>query len=79
MLGLRLDEGLPLDEVNGVLDSRGVERMERLGLVELREGTIALTRRGRLLGTGVTVELLAEASEQDASPRAPARGRELVA
>ncbi len=79
MLGLRLDEGLPLNEVNGELDSRGVERMERLGLVELREETIALTRRGRLLGTGVTVELLAEASEQDAEPRAPARGRELVA
>src|SRR6185503_396090 len=58
MLGLRLDESLPLDEVNGELDSRGVERMERLGLVELRDDTIALTRRGRLLGTGVTVELL---------------------
>jgi oxygen-independent coproporphyrinogen-3 oxidase len=79
MLGLRLDEGLPLDEVNGALDDRGVERMERLGLVEIRAGTIALTRRGRMLGTGVTVELLADAVEQGAGRRAPAHGRELVA
>jgi oxygen-independent coproporphyrinogen-3 oxidase len=79
MLGLRLDEGVPLNEVNREVDSRGVERMERLGLVELRDETIALTRRGRLLGTGVTVELLAEASKQDVEPRTPARGRELVA
>jgi coproporphyrinogen III oxidase-like Fe-S oxidoreductase len=60
MLGLRLDRPLPLAGVNEALDHQGVERMQRLGLVELRNGTIALTRRGRLLGTAVTVELLAE-------------------
>ena len=60
MLGLRLDRPLPLAGVKEALDDRGVERMQRLGLVELRNGTIALTRRGRLLGTAVTVELLAE-------------------
>ena len=60
MLGLRLDRPLPLAGVNEALEHQGVERMQRLGLVELRNGTIALTRRGRLLGTAVTVELLAE-------------------
>jgi hypothetical protein len=34
--------------------------MEQLGLVERRGDGLALTRRGRFLGGGVTAELIAE-------------------
>ena len=60
MLGLRLDEPLRLDEVVGAFDSAAVGRLERLGLLERRGDGVVLTRRGRLLGGGATVELLAE-------------------
>jgi oxygen-independent coproporphyrinogen-3 oxidase len=61
LLGLRLDEPLVLDGLEGALDAAAVERLERLGLVERgAEGTeLALTDRGRFLGGGVTAELLA--------------------
>ncbi len=64
LLGLRLDEPLPLAGVEGAVDRRALERVERLGLA-CREhaGTdheaIHLTPRGRLLGGGVTAELVA--------------------
>ncbi len=60
MLGLRLDEPLRLDEVVGAFDPGAVGRLERLGLLERRGDGVVLTRRGRLLGGGATVELLAE-------------------
>jgi oxygen-independent coproporphyrinogen III oxidase len=60
MLGLRLDEAVPFAEVESAVDEGGLARMEGLELVERREGGLALTRRGRFLGGGVTVELLAE-------------------
>ena len=63
MLGLRLDEPLPVAGLEDALDPAGVARVERLGLVRrvrTRAGqTLALTPRGRLLGDGVTAELLA--------------------
>jgi hypothetical protein len=67
MLGLRLDEPLPLSDVAGALDRSAAERLAARGLVQLGgagagaggAGTIALTRRGRFLGGGVTAELLA--------------------
>jgi oxygen-independent coproporphyrinogen-3 oxidase len=60
MLGLRLDEPLGLEGLESALDEPGLERMEALGLAE-RRGTraLTLTARGRLLGGGVTAELLA--------------------
>jgi oxygen-independent coproporphyrinogen III oxidase len=60
MLGLRLDEPVALAGVAGALDGDGLARMEQLGLAERREGGIALTRRGRFLGGGVTAELVVE-------------------
>jgi len=60
MLGLRLDEPVPLTEVAGALDPVALDRMERLGLAERRDGGLALTARGRFLGGGVTAELMAE-------------------
>jgi oxygen-independent coproporphyrinogen III oxidase len=60
MLGLRLDEPLPLAEVAAVLDRAALARLELLGLAECGTDSIALTRRGRFLGGGVTVELMAE-------------------
>jgi oxygen-independent coproporphyrinogen-3 oxidase len=60
MLGLRLDEPVPLVEVAGVLDPAALARLELLGLAERGADSIALTRRGRFLGGGVTAELMAE-------------------
>jgi oxygen-independent coproporphyrinogen-3 oxidase len=60
MLGLRLDYGVPLGEVAAAVDERALERLRGLGLVEDRGEDLALTRRGRFLGGGVTAELFAE-------------------
>jgi len=62
LLGLRLDEPLPLAPVEAVVDRAAAERLARGGLVELsatggRE-RLRLTRRGRFLGGGVTAELV---------------------
>ncbi len=63
LLGLRLDQPVELDQVNGALDRDAAERLAALGLVEIGSngsgtGTLTLTRRGRFLGGGVTAELL---------------------
>jgi oxygen-independent coproporphyrinogen-3 oxidase len=60
MLGLRLDEPVPLAQVEGAVDGDALARMERLGLVEHRAGGLTLTARGRFLGGGVTAEIMAE-------------------
>jgi oxygen-independent coproporphyrinogen III oxidase len=61
LLGLRLDEPLPLAGLAEAVDAGAVDRLERLGLVERGEAgdALALTERGRFLGGGVTAELLA--------------------
>jgi oxygen-independent coproporphyrinogen-3 oxidase len=64
MLGLRLDEPLRLEGLEGVIDGIALERLVAGELVELGAEpsgapTMRLTRRGRFLGGGVTVELLA--------------------
>ena len=65
MLGLRLDEPLPLgrDGTEGapgsIVDARALERLAARGLLEVADGAVRLTPRGRLLGGAVTVELLA--------------------
>jgi oxygen-independent coproporphyrinogen-3 oxidase len=59
LLGLRLDEPLSLAGLDGAVDAAGLERVERLGLAVREGGTVALTPRGRLLGGGVTAEVLA--------------------
>ena len=63
MLGLRLDEPLPLAGLEGTLDTAALARLERLGLAAVAGGpdepSLALTPRGRFLGGGVTAELLA--------------------
>ncbi len=58
MLGLRLDEPLPLAGLTGALDPVQLERMEGLGLAVRRDGGLTLTARGRFLGGGVTARLL---------------------
>ncbi len=60
MLGLRLDEPLVLGDLARVVDDRAVSRLELLGLVrsDADRQTLALTRRGRFLGGGVTADLL---------------------
>lgn len=59
MLGLRLDEQLPLDGLEHVLDPAELERLTALGLVARGDRSLALTPRGRFLGGGVTARLLA--------------------
>ncbi len=62
LLGLRLDEPLPVAFVENVLEPDAAERLAALGLVELhangRGSKLRLTRRGRFLGGGVTAELV---------------------
>ncbi len=62
LLGLRLDEPLPVACVENVLDPGAAERLAAFGLVELhangRGPELGLTRRGRFLGGGVTAELV---------------------
>ena len=63
LLGLRLDEPVATAGLEQALDGDGISRMERLGLAERLRGDggaelLTLTRRGRLLGGAVTVELL---------------------
>jgi len=59
MLGLRLDEPLPLDGLDAIVDEAEVERLQSAGLAVRQPGTLALTTRGRFLGGGVTARLLA--------------------
>ncbi len=64
MLGLRLDEPLDVADCADAVDDAALARLAVLGLAEVSGATggdrrIALTRRGRLLGGGVTAELLA--------------------
>ena len=64
MLGLRLDEPVPLAGVESAIDPEGLERMIAGGLVIVGERPgvgqeLSLTRRGRFLGGGVTAEILA--------------------
>jgi oxygen-independent coproporphyrinogen-3 oxidase len=58
MLGLRLDEPLQLAGLRDALDGAALRRLTGLGLVRQDDRTIALTRRGRFLGGGVTADLL---------------------
>jgi oxygen-independent coproporphyrinogen-3 oxidase len=64
MLGLRLDEPLPLAGLEPAIDREAIERMTRGGLAVVATGasgeeSLTLTTRGRFLGGGVTAELLA--------------------
>jgi oxygen-independent coproporphyrinogen-3 oxidase len=59
MLGLRLDEPLPLTEVRPALDADAVDELVGRGLVTATGDTLLLTPRGRLLGGAVTARLLA--------------------
>jgi oxygen-independent coproporphyrinogen-3 oxidase len=59
MLGLRLDEPLPLAGIVHALDPAGLARVEKLGLAEHTDDALSLTARGRFLGGAVTAELLA--------------------
>ncbi len=63
MLGLRLDEPLPLAGLESAIDEEALARMVRGGLAAVGADAtgarqLSLTHRGRFLGGGVTVELL---------------------
>jgi oxygen-independent coproporphyrinogen-3 oxidase len=59
MLGLRLDEPLVLDGLEAALDEPELDRLADAGLAVRNGRTLALTRRGRFLGGGVTARLMA--------------------
>jgi oxygen-independent coproporphyrinogen III oxidase len=64
LLGLRLDEPLPLTGLEEAIDAKALARLTELGLAErTRTGrglpALALTRRGRFVGGRVTADLLA--------------------
>jgi len=59
MLGLRLDEPIELERVEPALDRGALERLAQLGLAKLTpESGVMLTDRGRMLGGGVTAQLV---------------------
>jgi oxygen-independent coproporphyrinogen-3 oxidase len=58
MLGLRLDDPLPVAGLEHALDPAGFARVEQLGLAQRDRSTLTLTERGRYLGGAVTAELL---------------------
>jgi oxygen-independent coproporphyrinogen-3 oxidase len=58
MLGLRLDEPFRVNGEEAVLDPEALDRLCRLGLLNRSGEQLTLTHRGRLLGGGVTAELL---------------------
>jgi oxygen-independent coproporphyrinogen-3 oxidase len=58
MLGLRLDEPLRTEGLDGAIDHDALTTLERQGLLVSGTGTLRLTPRGRFLGGGVTAELL---------------------
>jgi len=59
MLGLRLDEPFPVNGEEHLLDANALERLSQLGLVTRAGNELALSARGRVLGGGVTADLLA--------------------
>ena len=59
MLGLRLDQPVPLTEVGDAIDGAALRRLTALGLAARRGESLVLTARGRFLGGAVTAELLA--------------------
>ncbi len=59
MLGLRLDEPLPLAGLGHTVDAGELARLVAAGLVREERGALSLTPRGRALGGGVTARLLA--------------------
>ena len=61
LLGLRLDEPLPVAGLDAAFDPEAISRLERHGLVRRVDAgaALTLTERGRFLGGGVTAELLA--------------------
>ena len=62
MLGLRLDEPLPVAAVGDALDRAALSRLVAGDLAELVDGVaLRLTPRGRFLGGAVTTELLTAA------------------
>ena len=59
MLGLRLDEPVPLGDVAGAVDEAELGRLVEAGLAASAGGSLTLTPRGRFLGGAVTARLLA--------------------
>ncbi|HVW88337.1 MAG TPA: radical SAM family heme chaperone HemW [Gaiellaceae bacterium] len=59
MLGLRLDEPLPLQGLEQAVDRSELERLRKLGLAVLAGDALSLTPRGRFLGGAVTARLVA--------------------
>ena len=59
MLGLRLDEPFGVNGEEHLLDPGALDRLSQVGLVVRVGDELALSRRGRLLGGGVTADLLA--------------------
>jgi oxygen-independent coproporphyrinogen III oxidase len=64
LLGLRLDEPLPIAPLREAVDGGALARLQRLGLAHrvddgAENESLTLTQRGRFLGGAVTAELLA--------------------
>ena len=59
LLGLRLADGVALDEVDAIVDPVALDRLVGLGVADVADGRIRLTRRGRMLLHDCVAELIA--------------------
>ena len=57
VMGLRLEEGLPLDRVDGAIDRAAVERLAGLGLIEQNDTRLRVTAPGMLLLDAILAEI----------------------
>ncbi len=60
MLALRLDEPMAVAPVRAGLDMDELRRLARLELVVAGDGTLTLTRRGRMVANDVISRLITE-------------------
>jgi coproporphyrinogen III oxidase-like Fe-S oxidoreductase len=58
MLGLRLADGVALDEIAPVLDPAALDRLTGLGLAQVEDGRLRLAQRGRMLLHDCVAELI---------------------
>jgi oxygen-independent coproporphyrinogen-3 oxidase len=59
LMGLRLEEGVPLARVAPALDAAAVDRLARMGLLRCGEGRLAVTTAGTLLLDSILAEIAA--------------------
>jgi oxygen-independent coproporphyrinogen-3 oxidase len=56
-MGLRLEEGLPRDRIDGAVDEKAVTRLTGMGLIEQTNDRLRVTAQGMLLLDAILAEI----------------------